>query len=62
MWGNSMVFNVSVSGELVGIVYVLVWTTIGSAVNDRGDRSYDMQLPGMFWRSFLSFRRWVMAY
>ena len=57
-----MVFNVSVSSELVGMVYVLVWTTIGSAVNDRGVRSYDMQLPGMFWRSFLCFRRWVMVY
>ena len=62
MCGNSMVFNASVSGELVGMIYILVLTTIGSAVNVRGDRSYDMRLPSMFWRSFLNFRRWVMAY
>jgi hypothetical protein len=41
---------------------VLELTTIASAVNDRGDRSYDMRLPGVFLRSFLNLRRWVMAY
>lgn len=49
--------------ELLGdMFYILVLTTIGSAVNVRGDRSYDMRLPGMFLRSFLNLGRWVMAY
>jgi hypothetical protein len=49
--------------ELLGdMIYILVLTTVDSAVNVRGDRSYDMRLPGMFLRSFLNLGRWVMAY